>query len=152
MRGHIFIISHSVYFVTISTQGEIGLIPERQLRYIGQIPHERWSSAWNEVIATAPPGGVRTTHVEKIVARIKSELTPAQKSETAANQNVINADQDFVLGKWEKERTRNGNTTWDGLIGPVTRVEQHEITVLARCWEVEALTLLSRWVSQGPAS
>lgn len=39
------------------------------------------------------------------------------------------AEQNFVLGEWVEVRTRNGNKTWDGLLGPVTRVEQHEITV-----------------------
>ncbi len=39
------------------------------------------------------------------------------------------AEQNFVLGEWVEVRTCNGNKTWDGLIGPVTRVEQHEITV-----------------------
>ena len=113
----------------ISPMGEIGLIPERQLRYIGQIPPERWSSAWSEVIATAPLKGVTTSHVAKTVARIKSELIPAQKLKPADNRNVTNADQDFVLGEWVEVRTRNGNAAWDRLLGPVTRVEQHEITV-----------------------
>ena len=32
----------------LSPQGDIGLIPEKHLRYIGQLPPERWASAWNE--------------------------------------------------------------------------------------------------------
>lgn len=113
----------------ISPRGEIGLIPEKHLRHIGKLPPERWSSAWAEALQTALPKGVTTTHVEKTVARIKSELTHAQKAEPAANQNVPTAEQDFVLGEWVEVLTRNGNATWDGLRGPVTRVDQYEITV-----------------------
>lgn len=65
----------------ISPMGEIGLIPERQLRYIGQIPPERWSSAWSEVIVTAPPTGITTSHVAKTVARIKDELANTKNPE-----------------------------------------------------------------------
>ncbi len=100
----------------ISPMGEIGLIPERQLREIGKLPQQQWSSAWDEAVKTAPPKGVTTSHVGKTVASIK-------------NSSAASGDQDFVLGEWVEVRTRHGNPNWDGLRGSVTRVEKYEITV-----------------------
>ena len=83
----------------ISPMGEIGLIPERQLRYIGQIPPERWSSAWSEVIVTAPPKGITTSHVAKTVAKIKSELALLTvRNET--NGAIASTQFFFKCGDW----------------------------------------------------
>jgi hypothetical protein len=113
----------------ISPQGEIGVIPEGHLRHIGKLPPERWSFAWSEAIATAPSKGVTTSHVAKTVVRIKSELAQKQKPKPGTDQNAPIASQNFVLGEWVEIRTRDGNKTWDGLRGPVTRIENEQVTV-----------------------
>lgn len=53
--------------------------------------------------------------------------TSSESEESALPRPTV--EQEFVLGEWVEVRTRNGNAAWDGLRGPVTRVEQHEITV-----------------------
>lgn len=50
-----------------------------------------------------------------------------ESEESALPQPTV--DQEFVLGEWVEVRTHNGNATWDGLRGAVTRVEKYEITV-----------------------
>lgn len=58
--------------------------------------------------------------------------TPLGTTSNSVDESVLprpTVEQEFVLGEWVEVRTRHGNATWDGLRGPVTRVEQHEITV-----------------------
>ncbi len=73
----------------ISPRGEIGLIPEKHLRHIGSLPQEKWVDAWGQVVETAPPKGVTTSHVAKTVATIKASIS-----------------QEFVLGEWVRVKTR----------------------------------------------
>lgn len=61
------------------------------------------------------------------VVDIPLGTTSNESEESALRRPAV--EQEFVLGEWVEVRTRNGNATWDGLRGPVTRVEQHEITV-----------------------
>ena len=83
--------------------GTIGNIPERQLREIGKLPPERWSSAWEEAQATAPPKGVTTSHVAKTVAKTKSELalSSVRDSELTPSRNGVAPIQSrFKSGDW----------------------------------------------------
>ncbi|MDJ0719524.1 MAG: hypothetical protein QNJ54_35775 [Prochloraceae cyanobacterium] len=100
----------------VSPMGDIGIIPERQLREIGKLPEQQWSSAWEQIVETAPPKGVTTSHVAKTVAQIKSLGT-------------AEIDREFVLGEWVRVKTRRRSSNWDGMRGVVTKVEEYEITV-----------------------
>ncbi len=61
------------------------------------------------------------------VVDIPLGTTLNESEESALPQPTV--DQEFVLGEWVEVRTHNGNATWDGLRGAVTRVEKYEITV-----------------------
>ncbi len=100
----------------VSPMGDIGIIPERQLREIGKLPEQQWSSAWEQVEKTAPPKGVTTSHVAKTVAQIKSLGT-------------TEIDREFVLGEWVRVKTRRRSSNWDGMRGVVVKVEEYEITI-----------------------
>ncbi len=104
----------------------IGSIPERHLEPLTKLPPEQWRDTWEEINKTAPESGVTRRHVQSVVSR---RLENSRLDESRSLQATSTDDQDFVLGEWVEVRTRNGNATWDGLRGPVTRVEQYEITV-----------------------
>jgi len=62
---------------------EPSAVSERQLREIGKLPPERWSSTWEEALITAPPKGVTTvakkTKSELALISVRdSELTPSK--------------------------------------------------------------------------
>ena len=50
-----------------------------------------------------------------------------ESEETALSRPTF--EQEFVLGEWVEVRTRDGNKSWDGLLGPVTRIENEQVTV-----------------------
>lgn len=104
----------------------IGSIPERHLEPLTKLPPEQWRDVWEEINKTAPESGVTRRHVQSVVSR---RLENSRLSELLRLQATPTADQEVVLGEWVEVRTRHGNATWDGLRGPVTRVEQYEITV-----------------------
>ena len=100
----------------ISPMGEIGIIPERQLREVGKLPPEQWFTAWEQVVKTAPDSGVTSSHVALTVAKIK-KLNNAFK------------EQDFVLGERVKVRTRRRSSSWNGMEAVITKIEEYEITL-----------------------
>ena len=100
----------------ISPMGEIGIIPERQLREVGKLPPEQWFTAWEQVVKTAPDSVVTSSHVALTVAKIK-KLNNAFK------------EQDFVLGERVKVRTRRCSSSWNGMEAVTTKIEEYEITL-----------------------
>lgn len=52
----------------VSPNGEIGSIPEAQLRPLAALPEGDRKGAWDEAVATAPGGKVTAAHVESVVS------------------------------------------------------------------------------------
>jgi hypothetical protein len=52
----------------VSPNGEIGSIPEAQLRPLAALPEGERKGAWDEAVATAPNGKVTAAHVESVVS------------------------------------------------------------------------------------
>lgn len=134
--------------------GTIGSIPERQLRENGKLPPERWSSTWEEALATAPPKGVTTSHVAKTVAKTKSELAliSVRDSELTPSRNGVTPIQSrFKSGDWVSidcprsadldQRRHNGcwGRVVDVTISGNLKVEVGSNTVLFMASDLQAL-------------
>ena len=105
----------------VSPRGDIGTIPEKHLRSLSKLPTEQWSSAWNEVVETAPPKGVTTKHVVSVVENL---LKPTLQLDSPV---ATETEPDFYVGDWVEVR-RPG--AWYEKQGEVVSVEQYEIAVL----------------------
>lgn len=99
----------------------VGSIPESQLRPIAKLPVEQWSSAWSEVLATAPEKKVTAKHVESTVKR----LSHKQQQPTMEVTEVVDL---FDVGDWVEVRSDFGSKFW-GQQGEVRGADTRKVVV-----------------------
>ena len=76
----------------ISPMGEIGIIPERQLRVLAPLEPEERGEVWSKAVETAPNGKLTVSHIEKTAARVLVKTQTAQALKATEIFNVILAD------------------------------------------------------------
>jgi len=60
----------------ICPMGQIGTVPERQLRELAALPEEQQAAAYQRVVETAPEGRITTAHVAQTVEYFRPAPSP----------------------------------------------------------------------------
>lgn len=136
----------------ISPMGEIGKIPERQLRPLAAVEPGRRDEVWQEAKGTAPKGKVTAKHVKETVDRKLGKPKPEPKPEIPRSQFKTEINGQVATDPPDIAKLRAAGKIGANVVVEITEPEPDEEPEAVPAAELPAGMTEDEWVAALPLS